>query len=71
LSQVEVSVSSEVSALKAAYVEASGEIEANSRAFSNYSKKGNISSNQKSIQANIFFHRKRAVKRFDRIFDVL
>jgi len=42
LSQVEVSVSSEVSALKAAYVEAAGEIEANSRAFSNYNKKGKL-----------------------------
>ena len=40
LSQVEVSVSSEVSALKAAYVEAAGEIEANSRAFAQYNKKG-------------------------------
>jgi len=45
LSQVEVSVSSEVSALKAAYVEAAGEIEANSRAFSNYNKKENELSN--------------------------
>ena len=66
-----MSVSSEVSALKAAYVEAAGEIEANSRAFSNYSKKGNISSNKRSMKANILFYRKRAVKRFDRIFDVL
>lgn len=41
LSQVEVSVSSEVSALKAAYVEASGEIESNSRAFQKYNKKEN------------------------------
>ena len=43
LSQVEISVSDEVSALKAAYVEAAGEIEANARTFSKYSQRGNIS----------------------------
>lgn len=40
LSQVEISLSDEVSAIKNAYVEAAGEIEANSRTFTKYNQRG-------------------------------
>ena len=42
LSQIEVSVNDEISALKNAYVEAAGEIEAHSRRFSDYNERGKI-----------------------------
>ena len=40
MSQIEVSVNDEISALKNAYVEAAGEIEAHARNFNNYNERG-------------------------------
>lgn len=40
LSQIEVSISDEVSALKGAYIEAAGEIEAHVRTFNSYNERG-------------------------------
>lgn len=43
LSQIEVSISDEVSALKGAYIEAAGEIEAHVRTFNSYNERGKFS----------------------------
>jgi len=45
LSQIEVSISDEVSALKGAYIEAAGEIEAHVRTFNSYNERENALSN--------------------------
>ena len=44
MSQIEVSISDEVSALKGAYIEAAGEIEAHVRTFNSYNERGKFSS---------------------------
>ena len=69
LSQIEVSVNDEISALKNAYVEAAGEIETHVRSFNRYNERGQLYSSLKVINQRIL--RDRSITRFGRVHPVL
>ena len=63
MSQIEVSISDEVSALKGAYIEAAGEIEAHVRTFNSYNERGKFSSEFRFLADKLCSYKGRTILR--------